>query len=207
MGLISPFNFMAKSWKGQLQDLSIDGGNLAIMQNPQSYEEGGNDSKQCFEISYRGHPLQSIAWQRWLNDFLKTFFFGDHIFRVLIASQRWQMTPNKKIVGLIIRSTDLAHIRESLLVELTKRYIHKHTITQTQKHTDLKRYKHTNKDNQLLESQGLIISSYYRAHKREGHIYLIFVFIPTWQTKLLQMGLAPFTYTVKLWKVCGYWPS
>ena len=160
-------------------------------QNPQSYEDkrGGNDSKQCFEISYRGHPLQSIAWQRWLNDFLTIFFFGDHIFRVLIASQRWQMTPNKKIVGLIIRSTDLAHIRESLLVELTKRHIHKHTITETQKHTDLKRYPHLNKDIQLLdtiESQGLVISSSYRDHTRECHVFHIDI-IPTWQTKLLQI--------------------
>ena len=99
-------------------------------------KRGKNDSKQSFEISYRGHPLQSIAWQRWLNDFLTTFFFGDHIFRVLIASQRWQMTPNKKIVGLIIRSTDLAHTRERSLVELTKRYIHKHRNTLTHKDTN-----------------------------------------------------------------------
>ena len=131
MGLISPFNFMAKSWKGQLQDIYRKSCHYAS-KTLSRMKRGGNDSKQSFEISYRGHPLQSIAWQRCLNDFLTTFFFGDHIFRVLIASQRWQMTPNKKIVGLIIRSTDLAHIRERLLVKKIDK--HKHTITQTQKH-------------------------------------------------------------------------
>ena len=163
MGLISPFNFMAKSWKGQLQDIYRKSCHYAS-KTLSRMKRGGNDSKQSFEISYRGHPLQSIAWQRCLNDFLTTFFFGDHIFRVLIASQRWQMTPNKKIVGLIIRSTDLAYIRESLLVELTKKINkHKHTNRQRQKHTDLQRYQHTNKDNQLLdtiESQGLVLSSH-----------------------------------------------
>ena len=120
-----------------------------------------NNLKRSHIEDIHCHPLHGKSW---LNDFLTRVFFGDLIFRVSIASQRWQMTPNKKIVGLIIRSTDLAYIRESLLVELTKKINkHKHTNRQRQKHTDLQRYQHTNKDNQLLdtiESQGLVLSSH-----------------------------------------------
>ena len=88
-----------------------------------------NNLKRSHIEDIHCNPLHGKSW---LNDFLTRVFFGDLIFRVSIASQRWQMTPNKKIVGLIIRSTDLAHIRERLLVKKIDK--HKHTITQTQKH-------------------------------------------------------------------------
>ena len=158
-------------------------------QSPQLYEEGEKWLQTMFwdlisRTSIAIHCMAKMA--EWFSDnilFWRSHIQGiDRLAKMTNDSEqedRWshytlhRSSPHQgEIVGW-------AHKKDK------QTQTHDHTNTETHWPTKIPTHK---KDNQLLdtiESQGLVISSSYRSHTRECHVFHIDI-IPTWQTKLLQ---------------------